>query len=139
MSVISLSDSTKLDGVPRAKVLVDGRLGRSLEQIKEAKVMTDQLGNICNDFDEGIKKMTRYTDQRIKGLEALQNASIRYWKIVGSTLAVLVGLKLAQGGWAIWNWFNNMRCKKDDALRNGRNEVGSSKSQRHPRDWRIYN
>jgi hypothetical protein len=139
MSVKSLSDSTKLDDVPKAKVLLDGRLGRPLEQIREARVMTDQLGNLCNDLDQDIKRMTKFTDQKIKYLEDVQNASIRYWKVIGSTLAVLVGLKLMKDGWTIWSWFRNQQKKGGDAIRNKKNEIVSSKPREHPRDWRIYN
>ena len=140
MSVISLDPDTKLDGVPKRKIFLDSRLARPAERVKEATAIRNQLCLLCNDVDAGIRSRVENTGEKIKYLGVLQQASSRYWTIVGSTIAIIVGINIVGGGWKLWKWLKQ-RTKKDPwpVQVNEPGGVESFKRRLHAREWKPSN
>ena len=138
MSVISLTSKTKLVEVPKRKIVLDSRLDRPVEQIEEATIIRDQLCVLGNDVDTGIRSRTDNTVEKIKYLGEVQEASVKYWTIVGSTIAALIGINAVVGGWKFWKWLKQRR--KNDPRPVRVNEVGDVESfngRIHARDWKL--
>jgi hypothetical protein len=138
MSVISLTSKTKLVEVPKRKIVVDSRLDRPVEQVKEATIIRDQLCTLGNDVDAGIRSRTYNTVEKIKYLGEIQEASVKYWTIVGSTIAALIGINAVVSGWKFWKWLKQRR--KDDPRPVRVSEARDAESfngRIHARDWTL--
>lgn len=116
-------------------------LKRPAAQFKKAKGLTDQLCELCDAVDREVSTKIERTGRRIEQLEEVQMASAKYWTIVGSTVGVLIGIKLVSGGWNFWKWLKQ-RKKMIPEAKNSQDEHGrveSSERRLHPRDWNISN
>lgn len=138
MSTFSLISVPKLHEVPTRKIIVDSRLERVAEQAKEATTIRDQLCILGNTVDAGIRRRTASTGEKIKYLGEVQQASAKYWTIVGSTIAALIGVNAVMGGWKFWRWLKQRRKKDPDAVRvNEARGVKSFDRRFHVRDWKV--
>lgn len=138
MSVISLTSKTKLVEVPKRKIVVDSRLDRPVEQVKEATVIRDELCTLGNDVDAGIRSRTYNTVEKIKYLGEIQEASVKYWTILGSTIAALIGINAVVGGWKFWKWLKQRRKNDPRPVRvSETRDVESFNGRIHARDWTL--
>lgn len=138
MSAISLISEPKLHEVPNRKIIVDSRLDRVAEQLKEATTISDQLCILGNTVDAGIRSRTASTGEKIRYLGEVQQASAKYWTIVGSTIAALIGVNAVMGGWKFWRWLKQRRKKDPEAVRvNEARGVKSFDRRFHARDWKL--
>ena len=147
MSVADVTGNARLNGIPGRKVDVDPRLVSSAEQLEEVERLTDRLCLLCNQVKDEVRRTSEYTEQRINRLEAVNNVSMSFWRIMALQLSVLVGLKVVEGGWALVNWFQrrgremqrntSSRGKNGEASSQSGMRVREKRARVHPRQWSL--
>jgi hypothetical protein len=142
MSIVSLNDETELRGLPKEKVILDPQLQRTAEQLDEIDVSSKQLCQDCNDANDNIERNLKSKEKKLEFVQHIQNSSAKYWKLVGVTTTILLGIKAVEGGMAILSWLRRLRqnnIKPTETNRskenNGSRNIVNLHLRLHARAW----
>jgi hypothetical protein len=132
-SVVSLSESTRLDEVPENKLVLGQKFRNAEDGVKQANRVTDELANLANSVDGFIRQKTQLTNKKIKYLTEMQGASRKFWSIVGTTLVVLVTIRAFEIAQYARAWFK----QREENAGGVPDETESPhvRQRLHARDW----
>src|ERR1700721_641096 len=127
MPTISLSESTEVHGsIEPDFTTSDARLKVTLNRLAEVEM---HVNRVIGEYDETGRKISdriSYTEKRLSYLQHVHSASLNYWTIIGSAVAMMFAPKVLQGSWALWDWINDRTQEK---------QMERLTRRLHPRDW----
>ena len=140
MSVISLKDETELRGMPKENVILDPRLQRTAEQLNEIEVSSMRLCQDCNDANDNLERNLRSRERKLDFVQQIQDSSTKYWKFVGVTAVVLLGIKAVGSGMAILSWLrrprtNNIQLTETNRSKGNKGSGNTPQLRVHARAW----
>jgi hypothetical protein len=136
-SAVSISESTRLDELPESKPVLGEQFKKAHDDLSQANKVTDELCKLCNDIDTRIRSKAEFTSKRIEYLSQVNDASKKFWSIVGTTVGILIALKGIQIVWNAREWFKRQKEAKVPIPDADEGKSSHVKRRLHPRDWMV--
>ena len=142
--IVSLTKDTEIDPTRKPKRLLDPQLQDVADYLRTVEGYAEDEITDANDALQKIEHWKKAVDSRIVAAKEIQDVWIHVATIVGSAIAVLVGLEVVTGGWRLFKWFKRSpkKSKTESKLRGEYEvpldgQVRSSKRRLHSREWKV--
>jgi hypothetical protein len=142
--IVGLTKDTELNPNLKPKKLLDPQLQDVADYLRIVEGLADDEITEANDAFRKIEHGKMVMDARIAAAKEIQGIWIHVATIVGSAIAVLVGLEVVTGGWQLFKWFKRSRKKAKTVSKLGGEyevpldgQVLLSKRRLHSREWKV--